>query len=139
MIRPEQFDAALDVVRAHPELTFVVDHLGKPPIDSGRLEPWSRGLRRLAHEPNVAAKLSGLVTVANRDTWVVDDLRPYVDVALAAFGPSRLAFGSDWPVCLLAGSYATVVAAIEVLVAELTISEQDDIWSGTARRIYSLS
>jgi L-fuconolactonase len=138
MIRPEQFDAAAEVVRAHPELTFVVDHLGKPSIDSGLLEPWASGLRRLAAAPNVAAKLSGLVTVAHRDTWTVADLRPYVDVALNAFGPSRLMFGSDWPVCVLAADYPAVVRAIESLVADLSPSEQQDVWAGTARRIYSM-
>jgi L-fuconolactonase len=138
MIRPEQFDAAVEVVRAHPGLTFVVDHLGKPPIVSGPLEPWEAGLRRLAYEPNVACKLSGLVTVADRDTWTVDDLRPYVDVALDAFGPSRMMFGSDWPVCLLAAPYAAVVGAVDALLADLSPGEQHDIWAGTARRVYSI-
>lgn len=138
MLRPEQFDAALDAARAHPEMIFVVDHLGKPPIDSGALAPWAHGLRRLAGEPNVSAKLSGLVTVADLDRWQVSDLRPYVDVALEAFGPSRLMFGSDWPVCLLAATYDEVVRAIETLLADLTVEERRDIWSATARRVYSL-
>ncbi len=138
MIRPEQFDATADAVRAHPELTFVVDHLGKPPIDSGLLEPWASGLRRLAHAPNVACKLSGLMTVADWGTWAIGDLRPYVDIALNAFGPSRLMFGSDWPVCLLAADYTAVVGAIDALVADLTRDEQHDVWAGTARRIYSI-
>ena len=138
IIRLEQFGVALDTVRAHPELTFVVDHLGKPPIDSGALEPWARGIRLLARERNVIAKLSGLVTVADHDAWQIGDLRPYVDLALAAFGPSRLMFGSDWPLCLLATSYAGVVAAVEALLADLTIDEQREIWSATACRIYSL-
>jgi L-fuconolactonase len=138
MIRPEQFDAALDAVRAHPELLFVVDHLGKPPISSGTLEPWAKGLRRLAGEANVSAKLSGLVTVADHGGWQIADLRPYIDVALETFGPSRLMFGSDWPVCLLAASYPDVVAAVETLVAQLTRDEQREIWSVTAGRVYSL-
>ncbi|MDT4933569.1 MAG: L-fuconolactonase, partial [Pseudonocardiales bacterium] len=138
MIRPEQFDVAVDVVRSHPDLTFVLDHLGKPRIDSGLLEPWASGLQRLAHEPNVVAKLSGLVSVADRQTWAVEDLRPYVDVALNAFGASRLMFGSDWPVCLVAAGYAAVIGAVEALVADLTPGERHDIWAATARRVYSL-
>jgi L-fuconolactonase len=138
MIRPEQFDAALDAVRARPGLMFVLDHLGKPPIGSGALEPWAQGLRRLAGEANVTAKLSGLVTVADHDSWQIADLRPYIDVALETFGPSRLMFGSDWPVCLLAASYPEVVAAVETLVAQLTCDEQREIWSVTAGRVYSL-
>jgi L-fuconolactonase len=138
MIRPEQFGAAVQVVRAHPGLLFVVDHLGKPPISTGELEPWASGLGLLAREPNVTGKLSGLVTVADRDTWVVDDLRPYVDVALDAFGPARLMFGSDWPVCLLAADYTAVVGAVDALVAELAPAERHDIRAGTASRVYAL-
>ena len=138
MIRPEQFAVALEVVRAHPALTFVVDHLGKPPISTDSLLPWASGLRRLAAEPNAAVKLSGLVTVADHQTWTVEDLRPYVEVALDAFGPARAMFGSDWPVCLLAASYADVVAAVEALIAELSADEQRSIWSATARRVYAL-
>jgi L-fuconolactonase len=138
MLRPEQFEAAVEVVRAHPGLMFVIDHLGKPPIESRLLEPWASGLRRLAHEPNVACKLSGLVTVADRDTWAIDDLRPYVDVALEAFRPARLMFGSDWPLCLLAADYPAVVGAVDALVADLTPGEQHDIWDGTARRVYAI-
>jgi L-fuconolactonase len=138
MIRPEQFDAALAVVRAHPEVRFVVDHLGKPPISGGRLEPWRTGLRRLARQPNVTAKLSGLVTMADPDGWTVAELRPWVDAAVEAFGPARLMFGSDWPGCLVAAEYAELVGAMETLLAELTLGEQRSVWSGTAAGIYGL-
>jgi L-fuconolactonase len=138
MIRPEQFDVSAELVRAHPDVMFVVDHLGKPPIESRRLEPWATGLHRLAESPNVAGKLSGLVTVAARTGWTVGELRPYVDVALDTFGPARLMFGSDWPVCLLAADYPEVIGAVETLVAGLTPGEQHDIWAGTAGRVYSI-
>ena len=84
---------------------------GKPPIASGELEPWATAIRALAAHENVVCKLSGMVTEAAWDTWTVDDLRPYAEVVLDAFGPERLMFGSDWPVCLLAAPYAAVVAA----------------------------
>ena len=134
---PHQLPAAIETVRALPDLTFVLDHLAKPPIASGELEPWATDLRRLAAEPNAYCKLSGLVTEAGAG-WTVADLRPYADVALEAFGPARMMFGSDWPVCLLAAAYAEVVAAAEELTAGLTPAERSDIFGGTAVRAYRL-
>jgi L-fuconolactonase len=93
---PHQLPAAIDVARALPGLTFVLDHLSKPPVASGALEPWATRVRALAAAPNVVAKLSGLVSEARPD-WTVADLRPYAEVALEAFGPDRVMFGSDWP------------------------------------------
>lgn len=139
MIQPAQFDAAVDVVRANPGAVFVLDHLGKPPIASGALEPWAAGLQRMAELPNVTSKLSGLVTMADHRRWQVSDLEQCVDVALGAFGSSRLMFGSDWPVCLLAAGYPRLVAAMETMLAGLSAAERDDIWSSTARRVYSLA
>lgn len=133
-----QLPAAIETVRALPEATFVLDHLSKPPIATGDLEPWASHLRELAAEPNVTCKLSGLVTEAGRAGWTVADLRPYADVALDAFGPSRVMFGSDWPVCLLAGSYEEVVAAAEGLTAQLSAAERDEVFGGTAARVYRL-
>lgn len=135
---PHQLPAAVRAVRAVPELRFVLDHLSKPPIASGELQPWHEHLRALAGCDNVAAKLSGLVTEADWRTWSVADLRPYADAALAAFGPGRLMFGSDWPVCTLAASYAEVVAAAEELTAGLSGAERHAVFGGTARRWYGL-
>ena len=87
---------------------FVVDHLSKPPIASGELEPWATHMRALAAHENVVCKLSGMVTEADWETWTVDDLRPYAETVLDAFGPDRVMFGSDWPVCLLAATYDAV-------------------------------
>ncbi|MDU0290286.1 amidohydrolase family protein [Saccharothrix longispora] len=133
-----QLPAAIETVRALPGATFVLDHLSKPPIAAGVREPWASHLRELAAEPNVACKLSGMVTEADRTGWTVADLRPYADAALDAFGPSRVMFGSDWPVCLLAGSYEEVVAAAEELTAGLTRAERDEVFGGTAARVYRL-
>jgi L-fuconolactonase len=134
---PHQLPAAIDTVRALPELTFVLDHLSKPPIASGQLEPWNGLLRELAAEPNVVAKLSGLVTEAG-PAWDPAALRPYVDVALEAFGPRRLMFGSDWPVCLLAAGYTEWADVAAGLIAELSPREREEIFGGTASRVYSL-
>ncbi|MEV4049935.1 amidohydrolase family protein [Amycolatopsis sp. NPDC049688] len=137
LVRPHQLPAATAAVRALPELTFVLDHLAKPPVAGGDLEPWATGLATLAREPNVVAKLSGLVTEAGRP-WRTGDLRPYADTALTAFGPDRLMLGSDWPVCLLAGTYAEVMAAADSLLEDLTPAERDAVRGGTATRVYGL-
>ena len=136
---PEQLPAAIDTVHALPDLQFVLDHLSKPSIASGELEPWASQMRELAAHENVACKLSGLVTEADWDSWTVDDLRPYAETVLDAFGPDRVLFGSDWPVCLLAASYAAVVDAAEQLTAQLSAAERELIFGGTARRIYTLA
>lgn len=135
---PHQLPAAVETVRALPQLTFVLDHLSKPPIASGRLEPWASGLRALAAEPNVFCKLSGMVTEADHTSWTVASFRPYAEVALEAFGPSRVMFGSDWPVCLLAAPYARVAETAAQLVSELSSGEQDQIFGGTAVNAYRL-
>ncbi|WP_370876725.1 amidohydrolase family protein [Amycolatopsis thermophila] len=134
---PHQLPAAIETARDLPELSFVLDHLSKPPIASGDLEPWATHLRELAALPNVTAKLSGLVTEAGPG-WTTAGLRPYAEVALEAFGPDRLMFGSDWPVCLLAASYAQVREAAEELVAGLSPAERDAVFGGTAQRVYRL-
>ncbi|QKV79878.1 amidohydrolase [Amycolatopsis sp. Hca4] len=139
LVLPHQLPAATAAVRALPDLTFVLDHLAKPPIASGELEPWASGIATLAREPNVVAKLSGLVTEADREHWTAADLRPYAETALAAFGPDRLMLGSDWPVCLLAGTYAEVMNAAESLLDGLSPAESDAVRGGTASRVYGLA
>ena len=135
MIRPAHFPAALRTVREHPALQFVLDHLGKPPIASGELEPWATGIRALAAEPNVACKLSGLPTIASAG-WTYAELAPYVDVALEAFGPGRLIFGSDWPVCSPAASYSRVCEVARVACSGLSGPERAAVLAGNARAIY---
>ena len=138
VITPGQLMAAARAAAAAPDLTFVLDHLGKPPIASARTEPWAADLRRLAALPNTVAKLSGLVTEADWYRWQVADLRPYAEVALQAFGPARLMFGSDWPVCTLAASYPDVLAAARDLTAGLTPAEHEAVFAGTATAVYGL-
>lgn len=135
---PDQLPSATETVTALPEASFVLDHCSKPPVASGETEPWAARLRDLATRPNVACKLSGLVTEASWDGWSVGDLRRYVDVVLDAFGPDRLMFGSDWPVSTLAASYGKWVGAAEELTADLSAGEREAIFGGTARRIYGI-
>ncbi|WP_395571746.1 amidohydrolase family protein [Streptomyces sp. BK79] len=138
VLLPHQLPSATRAAQAVPGLTFVLDHLGKPPIASGRLEPWARRVRALAALPNTVCKLSGMVTEADPRSWTVDDLRPYADTVIDAFGPRRLMFGSDWPVCTLAARYGDVLAATRELIAPLSASEREEVWSGTARRVYGI-
>jgi L-fucono-1,5-lactonase len=135
---PVQLPAAIETVAALPEATFVLDHLSKPLIAEHTMEPWESDVRKLASYPNVSCKLSGMVTEADWKAWTLDDLRPYADVVLEAFGPDRLMFGSDWPVCLLAASYADVVQAAEELTAGLSADERTAVFGGTAIRVYQL-
>lgn len=137
LVLPHQLPAAVETVAAVPQCTFVLDHLGKPPVASGALEPWASHLRALAALPNVVAKVSGLVTEA-APGWEVRHLAPYVDVALEAFGPHRLMAGSDWPVCLLAASYDEVAAATGELLAALDGNERAAVLGGTAARVYGI-
>ena len=138
IVTPGQLPAAARAAAAAPGLLFVLDHLGKPAIASGSTQPWERDLRRLAALPNTAAKLSGLVTEANWTGWQVADLRPYTEVALDAFGPDRVMFGSDWPVCTLAASYGEVLQAARDLTGDLSGAEREAVFAGTATRIYRL-
>ena len=138
VIRAGQLGASARAAAAVPDLVFVLDHLGKPPIAAGHTEPWAQDLRGLAALPNTVAKLSGLVTEANWRHWKVADLRPYAEVALDAFGPARMMFGSDWPVCTLAASYPDVLAAARDLTAGLSSAEREAVFAGTATSVYGL-
>ncbi|CAL9368886.1 amidohydrolase family protein [Streptomyces sp. enrichment culture] len=138
VVLPHQLPACTAAAASLPGLIFVLDHLGKPPVASGALEPWASAVRALAALPNTVCKLSGLVTEADRATWTVDDLRPYADVVLDAFGPRRLMFGSDWPVCTLAAAYGDVLAAARALTLHLAPGERRRLFDTTATRVYGL-
>jgi len=138
VILPHQLPAAYRAAALLPELVFVLDHLAKPPIAAGELCPWAGDVRILATLPNVYCKLSGMVTEADWHAWKAADLVPYADTVLNAFGPDRLMFGSDWPVCRLAASYAEVVGAAHALTCGLGPGERRDVFSGTATRAYGL-
>jgi L-fuconolactonase len=140
---PRHLAAAADAAARLPQLTFVVDHLGNPDVVPGpgpaASGPWATAFARLAALPNVVAKLSGVLSEPGPGTrGDVAHLRPYCEIALDRFGPGRLMFGSDWPVCTLGASYAQVCAAARALTAGLSPAEREAIFSGTARRVYRL-
>ncbi|MFF0061217.1 amidohydrolase family protein [Streptomyces sp. NPDC005279] len=138
VVLPKQLPAASEAADRLPGLTFVLDHLGKPPIASKELEPWASDVRALAARPNTVCKLSGLVTEAAWSTWTTTDLSPYADTVLDAFGPGRLMFGSDWPVCRLAAGYGEVVASARALTRRLGDAERGAVFGTTASRVYGL-
>lgn len=125
-------------VGRHPEQVFVLDHLAKPRIKERILEPWRENLMRLAEHDNVFCKLSGLVTEADWGAWTLDDLRPYLDVALEAFGVERLIAGSDWPVCLLASGYERWWDTLRDWAADMGEADREKIFGLTAKRVYRL-
>jgi L-fuconolactonase len=139
VIRHHQLPAAAGLVAGLPQASFVLDHLGKPPLAGQDIRGWADHLHALARLPNVTAKVSGLATEANWSTWRPADLAPVVSHALDAFGPGRLMFGSDWPVCLLATSYAHWIQVLRGLLAGCAEQEQEQIWRQTARRVYQLA
>ena len=133
-----QLRAAAELVAACPETTFVLDHLGKPPVASGALDPWRDDLARLASLPNVACKLSGLATEA-APGWTSDDVRPYLEHALDVFGPRRCMVGSDWPLLTLAGTMAGWFDVVLEATAGLGEADRAAVLSGTATEVYGLA
>ncbi|MFI6847309.1 amidohydrolase family protein [Kitasatospora sp. NBC_00085] len=138
VVKPHQLPAAALAAARLTGLTFVLDHLGKPPVADGTLHPWAADLRHLAALPNTVAKLSGLVTETAPGRWRTEDLTPYADTALEAFGPQRLLFGSDWPVCTLEAGYTEVVRIARRLVDGLSAGEKDAVFRHNAVRVYGL-
>ncbi|HEY7590718.1 MAG TPA: amidohydrolase family protein [Candidatus Limnocylindrales bacterium] len=138
LVRQRELPAAVETVRAMPDVRFVVDHMAKPPIRDRTLGPWAEQMAAFRSLPNAWCKLSGLVTEADWREWQPADLRPYVDHALEVFGPGRLVFGSDWPVCLLATTYEGWLATARELLAGLSAAERSAIFGGNAVEVYRL-
>ncbi|MFJ1763555.1 amidohydrolase family protein [Amycolatopsis sp. NPDC088138] len=139
LVRPAQLAAAGEVALRLPGLRLVLDHAAKPPIAAGEWEPWASAVAALAERENVVCKLSGLVTAADWSGWEVGHLRRYVDHVLDAFGPARLLFGSDWPVCELAAAYEVVLDAAVSLTSSLSDPERLGFFEHNARSVYALS
>ncbi|OYU47735.1 MAG: amidohydrolase [Rhizobiales bacterium PAR1] len=139
LVKPPHLSRLLTLADRHPDLAIVIDHGAKPPISAGTLDPWLNSWRAdmaaLAARANITCKLSGLVTEAG-NAWDIGKLKPYVAHLLTVFGPDRLIFGSDWPVCTLAASYAAWHDAARALTAHLSAPQQDAIFGGNATRIY---
>lgn len=134
-----QLPAAIRLVDRHPNQIFVLDHIAKPPIRTGEIQPWARNLAELARRPNVFCKLSGIVTEADYACWTRATILPYVEVALDAFGSARLMFGSDWPVCRVATTYAAWVQAVESFAASMSPGERQALFHDTAAHAYRLA
>jgi L-fuconolactonase len=139
LIFERQLPQAIAFVDRHPAQVFIVDHLAKPRVRDYQLEPWRTNLRALAEREHVYCKLSGLVTEADHTAWTEPQLLPYLETALEVFGPQRLMFGSDWPVCLLASSYRAWYELVERFAARLTAKEQVRVLGGTAVEAYRLN
>lgn len=133
-----QLGPAVELVRRCPDTRFVLDHLGKPRVARGELDPWRAELAELARCPNVVCKLSGLITEADPECWTRAQLRPFLEHALACFGPERVMYGSDWPVSSRTHLYPTWVAILDELLAGFDAEARERFWRGTARAVYRL-
>lgn len=138
LVYAPQLPQVLELVQQVPDQPFVVDHLAKPDIKNQNFADWEKHIRRLAAHPNVCCKVSGLVTEADWQQWQPADFRPFLDTVVDAFGPRRLLYGSDWPVCLLAGTYSRVLGLIQDYFAAFSSQEQEQIFGGNASRFYKL-
>ncbi|MFD5747471.1 amidohydrolase family protein [Streptomyces sp. NPDC127033] len=138
LIRAHQFPQAIRLAERIPGLPLVLDHAGKPDLVDGELHDWARQVTALSRHPQVRCKVSGLVTEADHDAWTLDDIRPAWDVLLSAFGPGRLMFGSDWPVCNLAGGWNRWAATVEELLHDCSASETEAVLADTATSFYRL-
>lgn len=138
LIYPHQLAASIQLVNQFPEQAFVMDHLAKPYIRKGNIADWKKDMEALAKHQNVCCKLSGMVTEADWKNWKASDIRPYMDVVLDAFGADRIMYGSDWPVCLLAGDYGQVLDLVQSYIKGLSQPEQEAVMGNTAKDFYML-
>lgn len=138
LIFPDQLGYALELVAAFPNQSFVLDHIAKPNIKAQEIEAWEKNFRALAAHENVCCKVSGMVTEADWQNWQFQDFRPYLDVVFEAYGPARVLFGSDWPVCEVAGGYDAVVGLVQQYLASFSVQEQVLFWGENATKWYRL-
>ena len=138
LLFPKHLKYVPELARRFPDLPMVINHIAKPSIKEGRLDDWEPTFREAARCENVYCKLSGMITEADWEYWKPADLRPYIEIVLEAFGPSRLMFGSDWPVCTLAGGYERAFKALAENTSDLSEAEQAAIWGETAKQFYNL-
>ena len=137
-IKHHQLSDTITLVRQCPEISFILDHVAKPDIAAGLMEPWQAGITELASMPNVVCKISGMVTEADHDNWTRDDLKPYIDHIIASFGIDRVMYGSDWPVQALAADYPEWVEVLTWATADLSQDEQDKLFYRNALAAYRL-
>lgn len=139
LIYPDQIPTAIKFAGKNPGQKFVLDHMAKPFIRNNEIEPWKSDIKELAKYPNVFCKISGLITEANHNSWKPSDIYPYLDIVFNAFGYSRILFGSDWPVCLLAGSYYQTINLIEEYTFNLPRDAKESIFGKNAFSFYGLN
>lgn len=138
LVYAHQLPAAIDLVQAIPNQLFVLDHIAKPKISKGMDDSWMHNMFRLAQNPQVYCKISGMVTEATDYNWSKDEFIPFLDLVFEAFGVDRIMYGSDWPVCLLAAEYKEQLAIVESYISKLSVSEQEKIMGGNASVFYRL-
>ena len=139
LIHPDQLRYVPELAAAFPDQPFVIDHIAKPSIRDGQpMEEWKMGMKAAAAHGNVHCKISGMVTETNWKNWKKEDFRPYLDTVVAAFGTRRILFGSDWPVCLVAGSYSQMIHIVRDYFAGFSQSEQTAFFGGNATTFYNL-
>ena len=138
LVYHDQLPSLIRFVEKLPDNRMILDHLGKPNIKNREIKTWRENIKILAQHPGIFCKLSGLVSEANHNNWSYDDLMPYLEIASEAFGIDRICFGSDWPVCLVAGSYSEVVGVIEKFSSQLNEQEKDKIFGSNTMKFYNL-
>ena len=138
LTRPPQLAAAVEMVKKSPNNSFVLDHISKPYMAKGEMQPWADQISEIAACENVCVKVSGLFTEANWKSWTTQTFKPYLDHILKSFTPARMMFGSDWPVCLLAATYKDTINLMEDFTKDFSKSEQESFWAETAKRVYKL-
>lgn len=138
LVLPHQLGSVLEFVQKFPNQKFVIDHIAKPYIKDGFFDGWATLIKEIGKHSNVSCKLSGMITEADFKTWTADQIHPYMDVILQAFGSERILFGSDWPVCLVAGNYTQVKKLTTEFIAKLSQNEQNAIMGNNAVKFYNL-
>jgi L-fuconolactonase len=138
LIFPNHLTAALQLVKQFPDQPFIIDHIAKPYIKNGLIDEWKKGIKALAVYPNVYCKISGMVTEGNMRNWKLSDFTPYLDVVTEAFGINRIVYGSDWPVCLAAGSYSSVINIVKNYFSSFSVEEQQLFFGKNAKAFYHL-
>lgn len=138
LIFPHQLGAALELVKKFPNQKFVIDHIAKPYIKDGFFEGWAVMMREIAKHQNVYCKISGMITEAGYKTWTTEQVHPYMKLVLESFGAGRVMYGSDWPVCLVAGNYSMVKSLVTDFISDLSQEQQNAIMGGNAAKFYNL-
>ncbi|WP_228852903.1 amidohydrolase family protein [Aegicerativicinus sediminis] len=139
LVFPHQLQMVYEFVKMFPNVQFVLDHIAKPYIKEGYIEGWATMIKALGNFDNLSCKISGMVTEADYSNWSPEQIKPYIDVVLESFGPNRILYGSDWPVCLVAASYTEVLHLGKTMVHQLSPSEQDAFFYKNAKRIYNIN